>query len=284
MNIFNIYQLIIASTLSMVACVPAEKKEKGLNGYNLQEPEKFFMPESLLEISGIAFKNGHSDTVYAVQDEEGKLFRVALGVKKQYHTRFAKKGDFEDLSIIRDRVFVLRSNGSIVSFPLADATSHETHNIEEWKRIVPKGEFEGIYGDEKSAQLYMLCKNCAQDNPKQAVSGFIFHATDSLTQTGTFQLNVESIRSKAGNMKAGFKPSGLAQNPVTKEWFIISAVNKLLVVTDGLWQVREVAPLPLGTFNQPEGIAFDNAGNLYISNEGGDLSQANILKFKRLAK
>jgi uncharacterized protein YjiK len=283
MNIFRLYQLIFVSALSLGACIPVEKKDKNLNGYNLHAPEKFVMPESLLEISGIAFNKGDSDTLYAIQDEEAKLFRLTLGRKKHYHTRFGKKGDFEDLAILRNHVFVLKSSGGIVSFPLTGATSKETSSLQEWKQILPKGEYEGMYGDETESRLYLLCKSCPQDNSKQSISGFIFQFTDSLTPSGTFQLNVKDIRAKTGSAKADFKPSGLAKNPVTKEWFFISAVNKLIVVTDSSWQVREVVPLPAETFSQPEGIAFDNAGNLYISNEGDKIQTGNVLKFKRLA-
>ncbi|RZK46858.1 MAG: SdiA-regulated family protein, partial [Pedobacter sp.] len=33
------------------------------------------------------------------------------------------------------------------------------------------------------------------------------------------------------------------------------------------------------TFNQPEGIAFDKDGNLFISNEGSETQTGNILRF-----
>jgi secreted PhoX family phosphatase len=54
-----------------------------------------------------------------------------------------------------------------------------------------------------------------------------------------------------------------------------------LVVTGNDWKIREACQLNGNIFNQPEGIAFDTAGNLYISNEGDDLTQGNILKFAR---
>ena len=85
-------------------------------------------------------------------------------------------------------------------------------------------------------------------------------------------------------MKNGFRPSALAKNPLTKEWYIISAVNKLLVVTDENFKMKDSYALGGNLFNQPEGIAFDKEGNLYISNEGDDITQGNILKFIRQAK
>jgi DNA-binding beta-propeller fold protein YncE len=270
--------------LLLTACSPATKEEHTLNQYDLNDPEKFFMPESLFEISGITFNNGDNDTVYAIQDEEGKLFRMALGVKKQLHTKFEKNGDYEDLGILNGQVIILKSSGAMVSFPLDAATSEEIDSVSEWKHILPKGEFESLYADEIGGNLYAICKNCEKDNPKESVSGFIFRLGETPSQPTEFHIDVNQIKQKVGKMKTGFKPSGLARNPVTKEWYIISAINKLLVVTDSNWNVKETAPLEAGKFNQPEGIAFDKAGNLYISNEGSDVSDGNILKFKILQR
>ena len=129
--------------------------------------------------------------------------------------------------------------------------------------------------------IYVICKNCAGDNSKNMVSGYIYHVGDSIYQTGNFQIDVNEIKSFTGKVKRGFRPSGMAKNPVTSEWFIISAVNKLLVVTDENWKIKETCFLNGNIFNQPEGIAFDKKGNMYISNEGDDLSQGNILRFNR---
>ena len=54
-----------------------------------------------------------------------------------------------------------------------------------------------------------------------------------------------------------------------------------MVITDANWKVQDVYPLIGNSFYQPEGIAFDAEGNLYISNEGDELSDGNVLKFIR---
>jgi hypothetical protein len=36
-----------------------------------------------------------------------------------------------------------------------------------------------------------------------------------------------------------------------------------------------------GDYEEPKGITFDSLGNLYISNEGDDFSEGNILRFDR---
>jgi hypothetical protein len=282
--ISSFIKLFIVTTFSSMlalGCKPSPEEEKTIKHYKLDQPEKFFMPESLLEISGITFYKGESDTVYAIQDEQGRLFRLALGQKRQYNAKFGKQSDYEDVTIVNGQALILKSNGSLFSFPFADATYEEVDSVKEWKNIIPKGEYEGMYGDEATGNLYIVCKNCPQDNSKDLVSGYILHVGDSVYQTGTFQIDVDQIKSFTGKVKRGFRPSGLTKNPVTGEWFMVSAVNKLLVVTDSNWKIKQACILNGNTFNQPEGIAFDKKGNLYISNEGDDLSQGNILRFTR---
>jgi len=278
--------LMIAAVTGMMllleACSSAETKDASPKEYDLEKPERFAMPESLLEISGISFDKGNNDTIYAIQDEEGKLFRLAWGNKKQSHVKFGKSGDYEDVSIVRDRVVILKSNGSLFAFPFSDAIYDEIDSVQEWQRILPEGEYEGMFGDEASGRLYILCKNCKADN-NDNVTGYIYQVgDDSLVAAGQFNVDVESIKPFSGKVKKGFRPSALAKNPVTNEWFMVSAINKLLVVADENWKVKNAYPLNGNTFNQPEGLAFDKAGNMYISNEGDDLSAGNILKFARL--
>jgi uncharacterized protein YjiK len=52
------------------------------------------------------------------------------------------------------------------------------------------------------------------------------------------------------------------------------------VVTDLEWKIKAVHKLNSTVFNQPEGIAFDNQQNLFISNEGDEITDGNIIKFK----
>ena len=272
------FLLIVSISAS---CKPHEKATPNLLAYDLTKPEKFVMPETLLEISGIAFANNRYDTIYAIQDEEGKVFRLRVGVKQQWHAKFAKQGDYEDLAIIKQRIFVLQSNGTIYHFPFADAIYSEVDSVQEWKHILPPGEYEAMYGDEASGNLYVLCKNCESDNNKEFISGYIISAPSPTLPLKNFTIDVKSISHITGKVKRGFRPSAMAKNPVTNEWFIVSAVNQLLVVTDSNWAIKNAYPLDGNIFNQPEGIAFDKDGNMYISNEGDDLSGGNILKFKR---
>ena len=268
----------------LAACSDAQESKNKLSSYDLDKPEKFFMPESLMEISGIAFSKGNPDTVYAIQDEEGKLFKLHWKEKKQTHTKFGKRGDYEDLAIGNGKVFVLKSDGRIFSFPLTEAAYEETGKVKEWNSLLPSGEYEGIFADEQTGKLYVLCKSCPGDKKSGLLSGYIFQSGESIVPTGRFSLDLHAIPAMADRIKRGLRPSALAKNPVTGEWFILSSVNKLLVIADDQWKVKNAVHLNANEFNQPEGIAFDSRGNLYISNEGDDLSEGNILLFTRLSK
>jgi hypothetical protein len=248
-------------------------------GYDLNSPIKYEMPPELLEISGIAFNNGDNSTIYAEQDEEGKIFYFRPGDKKVSHAKFGKKGDYEDVAVTGNYAVMLRSDGTLYTFPLAEVKAGQISTIKEFKDLLPAGEYEGLHSDNNI--LYALCKQCPGSNHAKECSGYIFNlqADGVVTKTGGFSIDVRKISALTGKGKLKFHPSALAKNPLTKQWYILSSVNKLLVVTDERWNVQQAYPLS-SKFLQPEGMAFDRQGNLYISNEGDKVSDGNILLFK----
>ncbi len=250
--------------------------------YDLSKPTIYQMPTVLDEISGITFINGKKDTLYAVQDEEGLLFSFPLNKEvKSEGINFSKKGDFEDIAFCKDKAFVLKSNGSIMDIPLSIFKTKKQDNILEIKGLLPEGEYEGLYADEATQTLYALCKECkdAKKN-KQAVGYILKMAADGkISFNGSFTIDVKAIEAKTDIKKNNFLPSSLAKNKKTNEWYILSAHNSVLVITDLNWKVKQAYHLPADIFEQPEGIAFDSQNNLYISNEKGKVEQGNVLKF-----
>ncbi len=251
------------------------------DGYDFNKPQKFEMKNSLNEISGITFLPGSNDTIYAIEDETGELFAVLLAGKELSRSKFGKKGDYEDVTVFNTNTFVvLKSNGSLYMFPANQTGKEKIDSVQVYDNILPMGEYEGLFAD--SNRILVLCKNCPDDKQKNEVSVFVLKKTlhDSLSVSQSFKLNVSSAHENGENEKEKFHPSAIAKNPLTQEWYIVSSVNKLLVVMDNKWNFKKSYALNPTLFKQPEGINFNTAGDLYISNEGGE-GEANILLFRR---
>ena len=134
---------------------------------------------------------------------------------------------------------------------------------------------------DSSNQLFVLCKHCSDDKTSKRTSGYIFKLDNGgqIKSSGSFEINVKEIEAMIGENKISFHPSALTYNPFTNEWFVLSSVNKLLVVLDSHWKLKETYPLNPALFQQPEGIAIDNKRNLYISNERNTRDFGTILKY-----
>jgi hypothetical protein len=275
-----LWSILFLLTFSGISCIekPAFKSP---TGYDLNNPVKYFMPESLLEVSGITLYKGRADSVYAQQDEDGRIYYMKLGEKKPTYSKFAPGGDYEDIALMSEQVFILRSDGTLFTFPFNQARSGDIKNVQKLEGLLPKGEYEGMYADQKTMQIFVLCKTCKDDNEKKQSKGYILQAAKGglLKAVDEFSVDVKDIEVQLGKKKSAFRPSALAKNARTNEWYILSSVNKALVVTDAAWKVKAAYPLSAGLFTQPEGIAFDSQSNLYISNEGDTLSPGTILKF-----
>lgn len=242
-------------------------------GYDLANPKKVTVGEVLHEISGIVFLNGNPDTVYAIEDEAGKLFHFHLGDGKYPYWKFGKHGDYEDVAILNSRDFiVLRSDGSLfVAAPGAEEARAYEH-------ILPKGEYEGLYADGDS--LIALCKSCPEDDQQDEVSAYVVRGDgrNELAVAKHFVVGVGEHKKKDK-----FRPSALARHPLTHEWYVLSSVNKELLVLDGQWKLKASYALDPILFKQPEGLAFDKEGNMYVSNEGHG-GNANVLVFSYAVK
>ena len=262
-----------------LAHVQAEKPQS--IPYTLSSGIKMSLPDELLEISGIAFIAGQDDDIYAIQDEQGLLYKFNQTTQKVTFNPFGKDGDYEDISISNTHIFVLKSNGSIYSFPIAE--KENIKNVAEQKNLLPKGEYEGLFVDRESNLAYVLCKECKVDRKQAQTSGYIFTIGENgqFQAKGEFAIQLDELKEFDSKIKKTFKPSALAKKADSKEWYILSSVDKALVVTDENFHVKSLTSLDPKMFPQPEGINFDSKFNLYISSEAGNQDKGLIYKFEK---
>ena len=69
------------------------------------------------------------------------------------------------------------------------------------------------------------------------------------------------------------KPSGIAVQPKTGDYYVLAAEGSRLLVVNRKGKVQSSVALDKALFKQPEGICFAPDGTLYIASEGGDLLQ-----------
>jgi len=251
-------------------------------GYDFTTPEVFEMDNNLREISGIALIDGNPDTLFAQQDEAGRLFFFALGDVDPKHAQFGKEGDYEDIEIRGGRTFVLRSDGTLMGFPVNGRHQGQISDVVTWKKPFPRGEYESLATRADKNRLYVLCKDCDTDRkrPRTTGYGFTLDKNDKITDLRPFTIQTEQIERLVPLGGTAFQPSAMAWNPFSGQWYVMSSVNMLLVVLDGNWEVKQAYPLNPALYVQPEGIAFDRHRALYISSEGGKKGIAKVFKFR----
>lgn len=250
--------------------------------YDLGKPEKLTMEPALTEISGICFLKGNDEMLFAIEDESGKLYQLQLANGKLTKSKFGKKGDYEDLAILNNQTAsVMSSEGSLFMFAASEAGKEKIDSVQVYKNILPAGEYEGLFAADST--MYALCKDCPQDKSSKEVSLFALKQSNGkgLSVVNSFKIAVSGIQE--GEEKIKFHPSAFAKNPVTNDWFIVSSTNKVLLQFDEQWKLKAHFNLDPSIFIQPEGMAFNSKGDLFISNEGGS-GAANILIFRYISK
>ncbi len=254
--------------------------------YQFLKPNEIFeMPEVLREISGIALASENS--MFCVQDEVGALFQYDLEKDEVSDViRFEDLGDFEDITIDGTMAYVLRSDGKIFSF------NYKNFDGKVSQAMAPSycTDIEGLFFDSLGEKLYMACKS-RPVNAKKEIRLVYEMSPDKIYETNIlFTIDVEEINKMLsnkypeitqGSSMFRFNPSAIAVHPVTGEKYVLSATDRLLAIF-GKNGLKDVFPLPSDAYYKPEGLAFSENGDLYISSEGiknGTVS-GRILLFK----
>lgn len=256
-----------------VSCGPKSTRVVGTppSNYNLDKPRVLRLTPLLNEISGLCYYPKDA-SIFSIVDEDGYLYKLfPYRPDSMFRWRFSGHGDYEDLTLIDSTFFILQSNGNIVACvirPGADVVTTEYQFPEK------KKEFEILYYDPQLRQLILVCKDCG--GGKRDLHTYSFDPVTRQYSPGPFKINMHEIAVIVGENSMAFKPSAAAIHPLTGDLYIVSSINKLLVVVARDGVVKQAYPLSPKLYKQPEGLAFSPDGTLFISNEFAKNGAPNI--------
>lgn len=249
--------------------------------YTLNHPDTtFVLPRDLNEISGLAY-DPQQDALLAVDDEKGAIFIVnKMTGTIEEEIRIDKKNDYEGVEIVDDVILMLESDGDIHFFPRKDPD--QLDKIE--NKFSSDNDLEGIAHLPSTNTILFACKDEGLDG-EDKYTKYIYQAPandlEDITLFSKIDLSKNFDDLNSVDLKKGlftniviskrlqeFGPSGLAVKPDNSEIYVLSSKGGLLVTIDPAdHNVKSILFLRKSLHVQPEGICFDQQGNLYISNE-----------------
>lgn len=280
-----------------ISCSSGESN--GKKDMKLPKPESaknekvYIVPKELKEISGICFVS--DSVVAAIEDETGTLYFFDLG--KQEITKsfqFAKEGDYEDLAVAGNTMYVVNSKGHIME--INNFNTKPSPAIVYNTPLKTKNNVEGLAYDKANNRLLVAIKDEGlHDDVNKDIYAFNLD-TKQLDTAVVYSIKLKEIEEfykgdqleetskkflKAfgnQNLNKVFRTSALAIHPTTNEIYVLSSLNNVIaVLSPESGKIKRLLELDGPEHNQPEGLAFAADGRLYVSNESNG-KIANIIR------
>lgn len=271
------YSLMI-SFVFLFSCKPKKFVYKSPPHYNFGQVLPLKLDLEIKEISGVVWDN-HKDVFIAHNDEKGTIFYLDknnAGITKRFQFN-TSKGDYEDIAIANDNVYVLRSDGML--FRIVTDSSGVQKSFDLGKiELSGSVDFETLYYDQDKHALIMICKNCSTDD-KKVVSAYAYYP-DSIgfVNKPIYSIDLAKVKELSPRETSRFQPSAARIHPMLKKLFILSSASNQLVIADTDGNVEGVYMLAKKLFPQAEGLTFKTNGEMFISNEALS-ARATLLKF-----
>jgi uncharacterized protein YjiK len=263
----------------IISCKPKKFIYKSPPHYDFSVSLPIKLDLKIKEISGVVWDN-HKDEFIAHNDESGTIFYLDKnngGIIREFQFT-PSKGDYEDIAIANDNIYVLRSDGML--FRIVTDSSGRQKSFDLGKlELSGKDDFETLYYDADKRALILICKNCASDD-KKVVSAYAYYP-DSIgfVNKPLYSIDLAKVKELSPRETSRFQPSAARIHPVLKKLFILSSASNQLVIADPNGGVEGVYMLAQKTFPQAEGLTFKTNGEMFIANEAVS-SKAALLKFR----
>lgn len=224
------------------------------------------LPEELEEVSGIAFLD--PQRIVGIQDEDGTVYIYNLNTSEiEKRVQFGESGDYEGIATNGKTIFVLNSSGKIY---VIDGISEEVEVKEFSTRFTSRNDMESLFLDSENNRLLMAVKE--KDPDSKSYKGIYAFNLDtmSLEDSPVYKLSFEDKifdQIRRSNPQKTFFPSEIALDR-QNNLYVLEGKSPRLLVLDPSGKVKALHVLDKEDFPQPEGLAFDEEGKLYISNEG----------------
>lgn len=265
---FGLAGLLLAATGCEANGQPQKNKMETENARTVGVLQRWEMPASLTEISGIApYKN----LLAAIQDEDGIIFLVnpASG-KVEKEIQFSGPGDYEGIAIVGETAWVLRADGQL--FEVANFNSGTPAVRPHATPLGKKQDTEGLTYDAKGNRLLISVKGKDLTSADtKSVYAYDFK-TNQLSTQPVYQLSASgeaAVAKKKKKKDPEIRPSEIALHSNTGDLYVLDGPAYLLYVLDASGVSKSVYTLDKKDFPQAEGLAFTPDGAFYISTEGG---------------
>lgn len=265
---------VLLLALALAGCADAQSAPApGLKGYDLSGPPsaRHELPTELAEVSGLATTGdgrlfAHGDeraVIYQVEPASGKVVkRFAIGDGSG-----PLHGDFEDIEVVGDRVFVVTSSGELVEAK-EGADGATVPVLRRTRGLDGACEVEGLSWDEASSSMLLLCKQAAGKRWKdQVVILAVNPATGEFAPEPRLTVSEAALARVTGEKR--FAGSAMVRHPRSGTWILVAGPQRTYAEIDGAGRVLGGGRLDPRRHRQPEGLAILPDLTLLISDEAG---------------
>ncbi|HJR41446.1 MAG TPA: SdiA-regulated domain-containing protein [Gemmatimonadaceae bacterium] len=253
-----------------LSCAAASSTPTALDRYDVRASAatQTPLPEMLREVSDLALTD--DGRMLAVQDETGVVFEVDVRrgtIVKRFALAPAVLGDFEGLTVVDGRIFMLTATGQLYETREGADRAGVPYTLTD-TGLRRQCEFEGLTYEPTSRSLILACKTPHARELRGSVTLYRWSLEQKALATPA-RISAPLADVMRGVRGKAFSPSAVARMSETGNFVVLAGRQGLIAEITPAGAVVGTRALERRLHPQPEGIAFLGDSLLVISDEGG---------------